>query len=159
MRLKAFGAALCAAATLVAGVAMTQQATVVRGPVVLDTGSTTIGNVPLAQASSSAKIDISTPTTTEIIPLVANQRILVTNFNVIAGGTGNVTFVYGSGTACATGTTSLTGAYNLTAQAGIVVGTGLGPVLVVPVGKALCVTTSAAVQVSGSVAYVQLPAA
>jgi hypothetical protein len=66
-----------------------------------------------------------------------------------------MTFEYGTGTACATGTTVLTGPYNLTAQAGIAKGSGLGPVLVVPVGDALCVLTSAAVQMSGSVSYTQ----
>jgi len=74
---------------------------------------------------------------------------------VIAGGTGNITFEYGTGTNCGTGTTVLTGAYNLTAQAGIAKGNGLGPVLVVPASNALCVLTSAAVQMSGSVAYTQ----
>ena len=55
----------------------------------------------------------------------------------------------------ATGTTPLTGAYGLTAQFGIAKGNGLGPVLVVPAGNALCAVTSAAVQMSGSVCFTQ----
>mgnify|MGYP001584482886 CR=1 FL=1 len=63
----------------------------------------------------------------------------------------NVTLVYGTGSNCGTGTTSLTGAYPLIAQAGIAKGNGAGPVLFVPSGNALCVTNSAAIQISGSV--------
>lgn len=110
---------------------------------------------PLVQASASAAISVATATTTQLVALSGTTSIYVTHFDVIAGGTGNITFVYGTGAACATGTTSLTGAYNLTAQAGISAGVGLGPVLVVPAGKALCVTTSAAVQMSGAVSYSQ----
>lgn len=111
--------------------------------------------VSFIQASASAAINVSTATTTQLVALSGTTKIYVTSFDVIAGGTGNITFVYGTGAACGTGTTSLTGAYNLTAQAGIAKGNGLGPVLVVPAGNALCVTTSAAVQMSGSVAYTQ----
>lgn len=107
------------------------------------------------QADASAAINVSTATTTELVPLVSGQQIYVTHFNVIAGGTGNITLVYGTGSACGTGTTSLSGAYNLTAQAGIAAGNGLGVILIVPPGRALCVTTSAAVQMSGFVSYSQ----
>lgn len=111
--------------------------------------------VELTQASASVPINVSTATTTQLVALSGGTSIRVTSFDVIAGGTGNITFVYGTGTNCGTGTTSLTGAYPLTAQAGIAKGSGLGPVLVVPAGNALCVTTSAAVQMSGSVSYTQ----
>lgn len=111
--------------------------------------------VPLIQADASAGFGISTATTTQIVALSGSTKIYVTSFDVIAGGTGNVSFVYGTGSNCGTGTTALTGVYPLTAQAGIAKGSGLGPVLVVPAGNALCVTTSAAVQMSGSVSYTQ----
>lgn len=104
---------------------------------------------------ASVAINVSTATTTQLVALSGSTKIYVTSFDVIAGGTGNITFVYGTGASCGTGTTSLTGAYNLTAQAGIAKGSGVGAVLVVPAGKALCVTTSAAVQMSGSVSYQQ----
>jgi hypothetical protein len=109
----------------------------------------------LIQADNSAAINVSTATTTQLVALSAGKKIYVTNLNVVAGGTGNITFEYGTGTSCGTGTTALTGAYNLTAQNGLAMGGGLGPVLVVPAGNALCVLTSAAVQMSGSVAYTQ----
>jgi hypothetical protein len=74
---------------------------------------------------------------------------------VMAGGTGNITLEYGTGSNCGTGTTALTGAYPLTAQQGIAKGNGLGPVLIAPSGNALCALTSAAIQMSGSLAYTQ----
>lgn len=119
-------------------------------------GANSGGNLTaLIQADSSAPISISTATTTQIVALVSGKKIYVTSFDVIAAGTGNITFEYGTGANCGTGTTALTGAYNLTAQAGIAKGNGIGPVLVVPAGNALCVLTSAAVQMSGSLAYTQ----
>lgn len=119
-------------------------------------GANSGGNlVGVIQADSSAKIDISTATTTQLVALSSGKKIYITNYKVIAGGTGNFKFVYGTGTNCGTGTTDLEGANNLTAQAGSVAGSGLGPVLVVPASNALCATTSAAVQMSGHVAYTQ----
>lgn len=113
------------------------------------------GNTLPPAADSSAAINVSTATTTQLVALSSGKKIYVSSFDVVAGGTGNITFVYGTGSNCGTGTTSLTGAYNLTAQNGIAKGNGLGAVLVVPASNALCVTTSAAVQMSGSVAYSQ----
>jgi hypothetical protein len=109
----------------------------------------------LIQADSSAPINVSTATTTQLVALSSGKKIYVTSLDVIAAGTGNITFEYGTGTNCGTGTNLLTGAYNLTAQAGLAKGNGLGPVLVVPASNALCVLTSAAVQMSGSIAYTQ----
>lgn len=105
--------------------------------------------------NTSVAINVSTATTTQLVALSGTTLIYVTSYDVIAGGTGNITFVYGTGASCGTGTTSLTGAYPLTAQAGIAKGSGIGTILRVPAGNALCVTTSAAVQMSGSVSYQQ----
>lgn len=104
---------------------------------------------------SSVAINVSTATTTQLVAISGSTKIYVTSYDVIAGGTGNITFVYGTGASCGTGTTSLTGAYNLTAQVGIAKGNGAAAILVVPAGNALCVTTTAAVQMSGSVSYQQ----
>lgn len=103
----------------------------------------------------SAAINISTAVTTKLITGITSRWVYITSFNVIAGGTGNIQLVYGTGTLCATGQTALTGAYNLTAQAGLVLGSGIAPVLVVPTGNDVCAITSAAVQMSGSIAYAQ----
>jgi len=109
----------------------------------------------IIQAGVSVPINISTATTTQLVAAAAGKSIYVTAWDVIAAGTGNITLEYGTGSNCGTGTTALTGAYNLTAQTGISKGNGLGPVLVAPAGNALCALTSAAAQTSGSVAYTQ----
>lgn len=111
--------------------------------------------VAMTQANASAAISVTTATTTQLVALSSSAVIHVTSFDVIAAGTGNIKFVYGTGSSCGTGTTDLTGNYNLTAQAGIAKGSGIGPVLVVPAGNALCVTTSAAVGMYGSISYTQ----
>ena len=107
------------------------------------------------QAAVSVPINISTASTVQLVAISGSAKIYVTSFDVIAGGTGSFTLEYGSGVNCATGTTALTGAYPLTAQAGVAKGSGLGPVLFVPSGKALCAVSSAAVQMSGSLSYNQ----
>jgi hypothetical protein len=111
--------------------------------------------VGLIQASASAAITMSTATTTQFVALSGGTSIYITSFDFIAAGTTNVTLVYGTGSNCGTGTTSLTGAYTLTAQAGVAKGNGLGPVLVVPAGNAFCVTNSQAVVIGGSISYTQ----
>lgn len=110
---------------------------------------------PAIQASKSTAISIAASTTTQLIALTANQAIYITSFDFIASSTINVTLVYGTGTNCATGQIALTGAYPLIAQAGISKGNGLGPILYVPQGNALCITTNDSGQLSGSVSYVQ----
>jgi hypothetical protein len=112
-------------------------------------------SVNIAQGSATAAINVSTATTTQIVALSGSTVTYVTGLAVIAGGTGNITLVYGTGSNCGTGTTSLSGAIPLIANAGLTLGSGLGPVVVVPAGQALCVTTSAAVQMSGFVTYTQ----
>jgi hypothetical protein len=116
------------------------------------------GNLkPIIQADSSARINISTATTTQLVAGSSGLKTYVTGWDVIAGGTGNITLEYGTQTTnpCDTGTTTLTGAYPLVAQAGISRGGALGAIYIVPAGNALCALTSAAVQMSGSVSYTQ----
>lgn len=106
-------------------------------------------------ASTTLPINISTAVTTQLVALNANYAIYVTHWDLMAGGAGNGTWVYGTGTLCATGQVALTGPYPLTAQAGLSVGNGSGTVLKVPKGNALCFIASAAVQYSGSFTYQQ----
>lgn len=112
---------------------------------------------PTVQGTATVPINISTATTTQLVAGVANQGIYVTHWDVMAGGTGNITFEYGTGSSC-TGTNALSGAYPLIAQAGASAGGGLGTVLIVPpstTGNSLCAVTSAGVQMSGSLTYAQ----
>jgi hypothetical protein len=113
------------------------------------------GSTP--QATTSAPINISTATTTQLIAAISTDLIYVTSWDVISAGAGNITLEYGTGSNCGTGTTLLTGAYNLAAQAGISKGDGLGAVYIIPASNALCAVTSANVQYSGSVSFTQSP--
>lgn len=121
----------------------------------LTTVNTSVNANPAYLGVTTVPISVSTATTTQLVALSGTTQIRVTSLSLIAGGTGNATFVYGTGSNCATGLTSLTGAYNLTAQSGLALGAGLGNVLIAPAGQALCITTSAAVQMSGHVTYAQ----
>jgi len=105
--------------------------------------------------TQSVPINIATAATTQLVAAVSGSAIYVTSWDIIAGGAGNFQLVYGTGALCATGQVALTGAYPLTAQNGIAKGSGAGAVLKIPVSNALCAVTSAAVQMSGSVSYLQ----
>jgi hypothetical protein len=109
---------------------------------------------------AQAAVAISTNTTTQIIaapsgtsPGGGTQAIYVMGHEVMAAGTGNIQFVYGTGVNCATGQQAITGAYTLTAQARTEHGGGFGPEWVLPPGNALCAVTSAAVGMNGFVSY------
>jgi hypothetical protein len=129
----------------------------VTGGVPISTNSANTGGSPtsIIQAGASIPINISTAATTQLVAALTGKAIYVTAWDVIAAGTTNFTFEYGTGTNCAAGTTALTGPYGLVAQFGAAKGSGLGPVLVVPAGNALCAVSSATVQVSGSLAFTQ----
>jgi hypothetical protein len=105
--------------------------------------------------NNSIAINVTTSgiTTTQLIANSGVTSIYVTSFNVVGGGSGAVTFEYGTGTNCGVGTTALTGAYPLIADAGVSVGSGTGTVLRIPSGNALCIVTTAAT--AGSLSYLQ----
>ena len=129
----------------------------VTGGVPMPTNSANSGGglTSIIQAGVSIPINLSTATTTQLVAAVSGKAIYVTAWDLIAAGTTNFTFEYGTGSNCVGGTTALTGPYGLVAQFGAAKGSGLGPVLVVPAGNALCAVNSATVQVSGSLAYTQ----
>ena len=119
-------------------------------------GAVSSGNLTgLIQADHSTPINVSTATTTQLVALSSGKAISITHWDVVVAAADNVTLEYGTGTNCGTGTTALTGAYNFGANGGRAGGTGLGPILFVPAGDALCILTSAAAQASGVVSYTQ----
>lgn len=79
--------------------------------------------------------------------------LYICGYTFFAAGTVNVDLVYGTGTACATGTTKLTPAYQFTAQTGIVDASPFYRGMSVPGGQNLCINTSAGVAVQ-AVVYV-----
>jgi hypothetical protein len=113
------------------------------------------GTVNLVQSDSSAAINVSTATTTQIVALVSGKSIYVTGWDIVVAAADTITLEYGTGTNCGTGTTTLTGAYSFAANGGLATGSGLGVLFRLPASNALCVVTSAAVQASGRVSYAQ----
>lgn len=101
----------------------------------------------------SIPITVSTATTTRLVAGIANKAIYVTAVDIIAAGTGNVQFISGTGATCGTGTTNVTGNYNLTTGVGFTKAAGNGVVWVLPIGDSLCMVTSAAVGMPGSLSY------
>lgn len=118
---------------------------------------TTNGNncVPAVAASNSAAIAVSSGTTTQLVALASGKGIYVTSFDLVSTAAQTAKFVYGTGTNCGTGTTDLTGAYGMTTFTVISKGDGLGAILFVPGGNALCITTTTTGALNGSISYAQ----
>jgi len=109
---------------------------------------------PSVNNSITVGVDVATATTTQLIAApAANKSIFVGFAHIESAGTGNIRFAYGTGAACATGKTYIGAALSLTAQGGFIGSGTFTPVISVPPAKALCVETSAAVQMSGWLTY------
>lgn len=113
------------------------------------------GCTPLMVSDGSIAISVATNSTTQLVALNANKKIYVTAYLLQSAGTASVSFVYGTGTNCGTGTTVLTGTFAMTAQGWLAQGSGLGAILEIPIGNALCIVDSASVQISGHLSYAQ----
>ncbi len=117
------------------------------------------GATSIVQPDKSANASPSTATTTQIVALSGSKVIYVTSydFDVLASATaaGGFYLEYGTGTACATGTTALTPTKSYPAGGGISRGGSLGAILTVPAGNALCIVTTAAQPVAIDVSYAQ----
>jgi hypothetical protein len=111
---------------------------------------------PIIQGDATVPISLASATTTQLIAVSGSTKIYVTHYHFIAAAAVNVTLVYGTGSNCGTGTTTLDGPIPIGSNGGgLVAGAGLGPVDIVPAGKALCVTTSTSASVGGSLTAAQ----
>jgi hypothetical protein len=107
---------------------------------------------------SSAVITAAAAATTQIVALNATQALYVCGYQMSQVATAaTLQWVYGTGASCGTGTTSLTGVMGVTASQPISYG-GAGTVMKVPIGNALCLTTTGAGgTAAGIVSYVSVP--
>jgi len=111
--------------------------------------------IPIACDNSTA-ISITTLTTTQIVGISGTKTIYVCGFNFQTSAATNVTFETGTGTACATGTTPLTGPYNSGPQAGVSDESPFFNGMKSLSSGALCIVTGGtAGQVSGILKYAQ----
>ena len=104
---------------------------------------------------SSVVYDAATSGSTQLVALSSGKTIYVCGFVLFSAGTTNVKLNYGTGTACGTGTTALTPAFQFTAQTGAAYGSSEGYVAKTAASNALCINSSAAVAVQALVTYAQ----
>ena len=109
-------------------------------------------------------VDIVTATTTEIANAVASEFFYLCSVSLFSAGTQNVAIVEDDTDACTSPTAGLNGGvtaaegYNFTAQTGIVTGTGSNWVMkTATANRYMCIITSAAVQLSGTITFVSAP--
>lgn len=107
---------------------------------------------------TSASISESTAATNEIVALNASDLIYVCGYKWVTTAANSLSWKYGTGTDCATGTTSIEGAQPFAANGGVVENGGGYPLFIVPAGNALCLTSSAATAHGGRVTYVRTAA-
>lgn len=107
---------------------------------------------------SVAAIGNSTSGNVEVVALNGSDLIYVCGYSLMAGATTGVRFVYGTGTACATGETGLTGIWPFAANGGIAQANAGVPQFVVPAGNAFCTENSGANSIQGHVLYVRTAA-
>jgi hypothetical protein len=107
----------------------------------------------LVQCDSTAVYDASTSGSTELKALTSGRSIYVCGYSIMSGGTVNVKLIYGTGTACATGSANMTPAYQLTAQAGISDNAPFYRGMKTASANALCINTSAGIAVQAIVYY------
>lgn len=91
---------------------------------------------------------------TKVISGVSGKSIYLTQLTLHPNNTAVVTFSYGSGTNCGTGTTTFYGPATFGAQENAYIGSGAGAIFVVPQGKDVCVTVATAIA-PGWLSYAQ----
>lgn len=93
---------------------------------------------------------------TRIVTAPTGKQIVVTALQQTAVALSVVTYSYGTGTNCGTGTGSLTGALTFSAGQALNMGSGNGPVMILPPGNDLCVTIATAAA-PGFLVYTLVP--
>ena len=113
-------------------------------------------------AHSYTPINISTAANTKIVTGTSSKKTYICHAFLYAAGADNVAVVEGTGTNCATGTAGVTGGattgagLNLTGNQGFVEGTGSNAIAATATAaNDVCLITSAVVQLSGVVVWVQ----
>lgn len=107
-----------------------------------------------SEGVTSVAIDTATSGNVELVALVSGDTIHVCGFGFESDtATTSVQFIYGTGTACATGETDLTGPLTVLASTPLAVANGGATQFRTAASNALCVELGAATQVNGWVSY------
>lgn len=146
-------------AFLVAGVVLASIAPALAEPQPTSITKSNGAILPILGCDKWAAIDVSASGNTQVIAAPVGQQIEICGIYFLSAGITTDNLVYGTGTACATGTTYINGSataghgYALGAQTGFSMGIGAFPIVILPVNQAFCITQSAAVVISGTVSY------
>jgi hypothetical protein len=106
-------------------------------------------------AKASVAVSITTATTTQLVALSTGKKVYVCGFAATFGASSTLALEYGTGTACATGTTALTGVFTPATGGTVVTGNGSATVTGGPAGNALCALTTGTGGIFGLLTYVQ----
>ena|SRR5882724_3969380 len=107
---------------------------------------------PIPASTIQIPIAGTVAASTRIVTGVAGRQIIVTAVFQIPVATSVVTYTYGTGTNCGTGTASVTGALTFGAGQILEIGNGYGGIFILPQGVDLCITIVTAAA-PGSLAY------
>ena len=111
-------------------------------------------SVVVPATTAQVSIAAGTLSATKIVAGITGKQIYVTQVVMVPVATAVVTFTYGTGSACGTGTTAVAGVLTFAAGQTLSVGNGNGAVWVIPSGQDLCLTIGTA-GAPGSLAYSQ----
>jgi hypothetical protein len=101
--------------------------------------------------TAQVAVSVSASGNTQLVALTSGQTIYVCDIVLVARGAVEAQFIYGTGTACATGETDMSGPMSLIANTGFT-NSPLGR-FKTAAANALCLELSAAVQVDGYITY------
>lgn len=104
---------------------------------------------------TSVPINTATSGNVQLVALSGSTKVTACGYHFTTAGAVEVQFVYGTGSACGTGETILTGPMKFVADGDSLVVPNGAKAFATPAGQALCIELSAAVQVSGLFTYVQ----
>lgn len=107
---------------------------------------------------TTVALNTSTSGNVEMVAINGSDLIYVCGYSVVAGAATGVQLIYGTGTACATGETDLTGVWSFAANGGITQANSGVPQFVVPAGNAFCIENSGANSIQGHFTYVRTAA-
>ena len=95
---------------------------------------------------------------TQIIAASGSNYIYVTHYHLFSSGTTTAQWDVGTASNCGSNTATIDGPMSFIAQTGISAGSGLGAVLVIPAGDALCLNLgTGSIQVGGTVDWEYSP--
>ena len=121
------------------------------------TGGFLVG-VPVADTFKA--VSVTSATTTLLVTGVSGRHVRIAALNLVSAIANNVVLISGTGATCGTGTGAIAGGttaangWNLAANGGLTIGNGIGTVMqTAAAGDSVCVITSAAGPLAGSLAY------